>query len=71
MRGGELQQEIVFILGKDVLDGIFPTLEHLPLGLRSSRNVHVMGFIGNQHNPVLAEVFKSDGIFFFSGQIGV
>jgi len=67
--GGELQQQVVFVLGEDALDGVFPTLEQF--ALRPGLYVHVMGFIGNQDDAMLAKVFKCEGVFLLAGQVGV
>lgn len=69
LRGGELEQKILFVLREDALDSVFPTLEHLHLGF--GLDVDVMGFVRNQHHSVLTEVFKGDSVFFFSCQVRV
>ena len=69
VRGGKFEQEILMVLLENFLHRVFPTLEHLDFGF--GLHVHVMGFIGNQDNFMLAEVFVRDGVFFFSRQVGM
>jgi len=69
VRGSELQQKILVVLREDALDCVFPTLEHLYLGF--GFDVDVMRFVRNQHHSMLTEVFKGEGIFLFSRQVGV
>lgn len=65
MRDREFQQQVAFTLRKDALDGVFPTLKQHTL--RSGLGIHVMRFICDQHDPVLAEVFKGNGVLFLAG----
>jgi len=65
--GGELQQQVIFVLGKDALDGVFPTLEQF--ALHFGLDVYVMGFIGDEDDIVLAEVFKGEGVLLLAVQV--
>ncbi len=69
MGGGELQQQVVFVLGEDALDGVFPTLKQF--ALRFGLDVHVMGFAGNHDDAMFAKVFKGEGVFLLASQVGV
>ena len=34
-------------------------------------HVHMMRFVGDQHDFVLAKILEGEGVFFFGGQVGV
>ena len=67
MGGGELKQEVILVLLKDFLDGVFPTFEQFLL--RFCSPIHVMSFISNQNNLMLAKISIGDGIFFKRGEV--
>ena len=67
----KFQQQVVPVLAKDVLDGVLPTLKQFSLGFGFGADIHVMGFVGDQGDAVLSEVFEGDGILPLGCQIGV